>query len=121
MVRGGEYAARGDYHRSLDPTWDYYPTYIAKVERVRRYLDALPAGTRVLDAGCGEGVLVDEDAGRLDIRGVDANYTSARVSNGSITALPFDAQRSIASCVSTCWNISRTRISRARSRSCTAC
>ncbi len=91
MVRRGEYAARGDYHRSLDPTWDYYPTYIAKVERVRRYLDALPAATRVLDAGCGEGVLVDEYAGRLDIRGVDANYTSARVSNGSITALPFDA------------------------------
>ena len=46
----------------------------------------------MLDAGCGEGVLVDEYAGRLDIRGVDANYTSARVSNGSITALPFDAQ-----------------------------
>jgi SAM-dependent methyltransferase len=91
MVRRGEYAARGDYHRSLDPTWDYYPTYIAKVDRVRRYLDALPAATRVLDAGCGEGVLVDEYAGRLDIRGVDANYTSARVSNGSITALPFDA------------------------------
>jgi 2-polyprenyl-3-methyl-5-hydroxy-6-metoxy-1,4-benzoquinol methylase len=92
MVRRGEYAARGDYHRSLDPTWDYYPTYIAKVERVRQYLDALPAGTRVLDAGCGEGVLVDEYAGRLDISGVDANYTSARVSNGSINALPFDAQ-----------------------------
>jgi 2-polyprenyl-3-methyl-5-hydroxy-6-metoxy-1,4-benzoquinol methylase len=92
MVRRGEYAARGDYHRSLDPTWDYYPTYIAKVERVRRYLDALPTGTRVLDVGCGEGVLVDEYAGRLDIRGVDANYTSARVSNGSITALPVDAQ-----------------------------
>ena len=63
MVRRGEYAARGDYHRTLDPSWDYYPTYIAKLERVRRYLDALPAGTRVLDAGCGEGVLVDEYAG----------------------------------------------------------
>ncbi len=46
----------------------------------------------MLDAGCGEGVLVDEYAGRLDIRGVDANYTSARVSNGFLTALPFDAQ-----------------------------
>ena len=67
MVRRGEYAARGDYHRTPDPSWDYYPTYIAKLDAVRRYLDALPAGTRVLDAGCGEGVLVDEYAGRLDI------------------------------------------------------
>jgi SAM-dependent methyltransferase len=89
MVRRGEYAARGDYHRTLDPTWDYYPTYLAKLKIVRRYLDALPAGTRVLDAGCGEGVLVDEYADRLDICGVDANYSSARVANGSVTTLPF--------------------------------
>ena len=60
MVRRGEYAARGDYHRTPDPSWDYYPTYLAKLTAVRRYLDALPATTRVLDAGCGEGVLVDE-------------------------------------------------------------
>ena len=36
MVRRGEYAARGDYHRTLDPSWDYYPTYLAKLEAVRR-------------------------------------------------------------------------------------
>jgi SAM-dependent methyltransferase len=90
MLRRGEYAARGDYHRSPDPAWDYYPTYIAKLDFVRRYLNALPIGTRVLDAGCGEGVIVDEYAQRLDIVGVDANYASARVSAGSVTALPFD-------------------------------
>jgi len=89
MLRRGEYAARGDYHRSPDPAWDYYPTYIAKLDFVRRYLNALPTGTRVLDAGCGEGVIVDEYAQRLDIVGVDANYSSARVSPGSVTALPF--------------------------------
>jgi SAM-dependent methyltransferase len=89
MVRGGEYAARGDYHRSLDPNWDYYPTYLAKLAAVRRYLDALPRDTRVLDAGCGEGVIVDEYAGRLDIRGIDANYSSPRVTTGSLTQLPF--------------------------------
>lgn len=88
-IRGGEYAARGDYHRTPDPAWDYYPTYIAKLEAVRRYLDGLPAGTRVLDAGCGEGVLVEEYAGRLDMRGVDANYASERVTNGSLMSLPF--------------------------------
>lgn len=88
MVRRGEYAARGDYHRTPDPSWDYYPTYLAKLDAVRRYLDALPSATRVLDAGCGEGILVEEYAGRLDITGVDANYSSARVTLGSVTALP---------------------------------
>lgn len=87
-VRRGEYAARGDYHRTLDPSWDYYPTYLAKLHAVRRYLDALPPQTRVLDAGCGEGVIVDEYAGRLAISGVDANYASDRVTQGSLTALP---------------------------------
>ena len=89
MVRRGEYAARGDYHRTPDPTWDYYPTYLAKLEAVRAYLDALPRGSRVLDAGCGEGVLVSEYADRLEITGVDANYASDRVTHGSVTALPF--------------------------------
>jgi SAM-dependent methyltransferase len=89
MVRRGEYAARGDYHRTPDPSWDYYPTYLAKLTAVRRYLDALPRSTRVLDAGCGEGVLVDEYADRLDIIGLDANYASDRVTHGSLTALPF--------------------------------
>jgi SAM-dependent methyltransferase len=90
MVRRGEYAARGDYHRTPDPSWDYYPTYLAKLTAVRRYLDALPASTRVLDAGCGEGVIVEEYAERLAIAGVDANYASARVRHGSVTALPFE-------------------------------
>ena len=91
MVRRGEYASRGDYHRTPDPSWEYYPTYIAKLTAVRRYLDALPPETRVLDAGCGEGVIVEEYAERLAITGVDANYASARVRHGSVTALPFEA------------------------------
>jgi SAM-dependent methyltransferase len=89
MVRRGEYAARGDYHRTPDPSWDYYPTYLAKLTAVRRYLDALPRTMRVLDAGCGEGVLVDEYTDRLDITGLDANYASDRVTHGSLMALPF--------------------------------
>jgi len=88
-VRGGEYAARGDYHRTPDPAWDYYPTYVAKLEAVRRWLDALPPATRVLDAGCGEGVVVEEYAGRLAIEGLDPNYSSDRVRTGSLTALPY--------------------------------
>ena len=90
VVRRGEYAARGDYHRVPDPSWEYYPTYVAKLEFVRRWLSELPPGLRVLDAGCGEGVLVEEFAARLNIEGIDPNYSSDRVRTGSLTALPYD-------------------------------
>src|SRR4029434_5828124 len=89
VSRTGEYAERGDYHRELSDTWEFYPTYLAKLAMVREYLRALPAKTRVIDAGCGEGVLVDEFHSALDIIGVDPNYSSANVRTGSVTALPF--------------------------------
>jgi SAM-dependent methyltransferase len=89
VVRDGEYASRGDYHRVPDPDWNYYPTYIAKLTAVRKWLDALPQGTRVLDAGCGEGVLVDEYAERLAMQGIDAHYASERVKQASLTDLPY--------------------------------
>ncbi len=87
--RRGEYASRGDYHRELDRDWEFWPSYVAKIEWVRTYLDPLPQGTRVVDVGCGEGVLVEEYAHRLAIEGVDANYASDRVQRGSALALPF--------------------------------
>jgi SAM-dependent methyltransferase len=89
VVRRGEYAARGDYHRAPDPDWDYYPTYIAKLAAVREWLNGASPGARVLDAGCGEGVLVEEYATRLAIEGIDPNYASDRVRTGSLTALPY--------------------------------
>ncbi len=89
VSRTGEYAARGDYHRELSPDWEFYPTYLAKLEVVRTYLSGLPAATRVLDAGCGEGVLVEEFSDRLRIEGLDPNYRSERVTQGSLVALPY--------------------------------
>jgi ubiquinone/menaquinone biosynthesis C-methylase UbiE len=85
----GEYALRGDYHRKPSPDWEFYPTYLAKLAFVRNYLTGLPQGTRVLDAGCGEGVLVEEFHGRLAIEGIDPNYASDHVTRGSLTALPY--------------------------------
>ena len=85
----GEYALRGDYHREPSPDWEFYPTYLAKLAFVRNYLTHLPQGTRVLDAGCGEGVLVEEFHGRLAIEGIDPNYASDHVTRGSLTALPY--------------------------------
>ena len=89
VSRAGEYAERGDYHRHLSTDWEFYPTYLAKIALVRDYLTRLPPGTRVLDAGCGEGVLVDEFQNRLAIEGVDPNYSAAHVTRASITALPY--------------------------------
>jgi SAM-dependent methyltransferase len=89
VARTGEYAARGDYHRHLSPDWEFYPTYLAKLAQVRRYLSAIPRDARVLDAGCGEGLLVEEFTGRLSIEGVDSQYSSDLVRTGSITALPY--------------------------------
>jgi SAM-dependent methyltransferase len=100
VVRRGEYAARGDYHRAPSPDWDYYPTYIAKLDIVRGWLSRLPAGTRVLDAGCGEGVLVEEFAPRLAIEGLDPNYASDHVRTGSLVDLPYgDATFARAMCL----------------------
>lgn len=100
VSRTGEYAERGDYHRAPSPDWEFYPTYLAKLARVRAYLSSLPPGTSVLDAGCGEGVLVEEFAGRLAIEGLDPNYSSAHVRQGSLTALPYaDASFARALCL----------------------
>jgi SAM-dependent methyltransferase len=89
VLRTGEYAERGDYHRHPSPDWEFYPTYLAKLERIRKHLARLPARTRVLDAGCGEGVLVEEFHDRLAIEGIDPHYSSDRVRRGSLTALPY--------------------------------
>jgi SAM-dependent methyltransferase len=89
VSRTGEYGERGDYHRAPDPEWEFYPTYLAKLDVVRGYLARLAEPTRVLDAGCGEGVLVEEFRTRLAIEGIDANYSSDLVRRGSLTALPY--------------------------------
>ena len=90
--RTGEYAARGDYHRHLDQRWAYYPLYVEKQRVVRRFLDALPCSARILDVGCGEGLLVEEYRARgAQISGLDLHYESAGVRRGDITALPFES------------------------------
>lgn len=90
MKMSGEYAERGEYHKHLDPDWSYYPIYIRKIAFVEKLLSGLPAGARILDAGCGEGVLVEKfRALDFDITGCDLNYESEFVQKADILAMPY--------------------------------
>jgi SAM-dependent methyltransferase len=89
-VRGWEYARIGDYHRNLDLNWSYAPTYLAKMKIIRAYLSALNKDSRILDAGCGEGVLVDEYRQQgFQIEGLDLNYESEHIKHGDLRELPY--------------------------------
>ncbi len=92
--RAWEYSTRGDYHRNLDMNWSYTPTYLRKMKEVSRFIDRFPLNTPILDAGCGEGVLVDEyrSKGR-PIQGLDLNYSSSLVEQGDILSMPYETGR----------------------------
>lgn len=89
--REGEYAARGDYHRHLDPHWSYAPIYRRKLAWLDGLMEALPGEARVLDVGAGEGALLERYRERgLAIEGVDVAYESASVRKADLRALPFE-------------------------------
>ena len=88
--RGWDYAQWGDYHKRLDPNWAYTPTYIRKMKYVRCFLDCLDSNVRILDLGCGEGVLVEEYRSKgFEIEGLDLNYSSPAVRRGSVLDMSF--------------------------------
>ena len=91
-VRKGEYARSGEFHRNLNPNWSYYPIYVNKMEVVDELLQRYNCKQgRILDAGCGEGVLVEKYAQQgWDIVGVDKNYGSAYVREGNLLDIPFE-------------------------------
>jgi len=85
----GEYKTKGEYHRKLDKNWKYLPVYLEKMrvmdEILRKAKDA-----KILDAGCGEGLLVEKYRKRgFDILGLDINYSSKYVKKGDIKKMPF--------------------------------
>ena len=78
-MKAGEYRAKGDYHRDLDRTWPYCPVYLAKIARIEKLLDGF-GDRKILDVGCGEGVLVEKYREKgFDIVGLDLNYSSRYV------------------------------------------
>jgi SAM-dependent methyltransferase len=88
--RGWEYATQGDYHRVLDPNWPYALTYRRKMAHVRRVIRSVGPGARMLDVGCGEGLLVEDfGAQGFRIEGIDLHYESDHVRRGSVLDLPY--------------------------------
>jgi SAM-dependent methyltransferase len=86
----GEYSERGDYHRKLDRNWRYYPIYVEKMRFVEGFLDEYPKNLKILDVGCGEGVLVEEYSKQgYDITGLDLEYQSEHVIRGDIRGTKF--------------------------------
>ncbi|MEA3255570.1 MAG: methyltransferase domain-containing protein [Candidatus Altiarchaeota archaeon] len=92
-ARDGEYSKKGDYHKKLDKNWRYYPIYMAKMGFIEDYLNKTPKSLRILDAGCGEGVLVEKFHKKgYGIIGLDLNYSSDMVKRGDISNMPFKDQ-----------------------------
>ncbi len=90
IKRGWVYADLGDYHRNVDPNWSYTPTYLRKRHKVREFMARVPKSDLVIDAGCGEGVVVEEFVEKgYNIIGVDANYEGASVLRGDVRNLQF--------------------------------
>lgn len=83
--RTGEYLQKGDYHLNLDPNWPYLPVYLEKMREVKSFLDRQSRKRKIIDLGCGEGVLVKEYCRKgFDITGLDLNFKSKYVKKGSL-------------------------------------
>lgn len=88
--KSGEYIQKGDYHKNLDKNWSFYPIYIEKMRLVEDFLTKEGKDKKILDLGCGEGVLVEKfKSNGFDIIGVDINYEAELVFKRSITNTGF--------------------------------
>ena len=90
-LRSGEYSQKGDYHIELDPNWPYLPVYLRKMAWIRNHINRINKSRKILDAGCGEGILVKEyNKKGWEIVGIDLNYASEYVIQGSILDTKFE-------------------------------
>lgn len=67
----------------------YFLIYEKKMKIILRIIQRLH-GKKILDCGCGEGVLVEEFRSKgYDIEGIDKNYESEFVKKGDITSINY--------------------------------
>ncbi|MEW5897166.1 MAG: class I SAM-dependent methyltransferase [Nanoarchaeota archaeon] len=80
----------GEHLKEIEPNWtfkkwSYRHTFVAKMKLVEKLLSKIPKEAKILDAGCGQGLLVEEFHERgYDITGIDAFYGSKLVKKGNI-------------------------------------
>jgi 2-polyprenyl-3-methyl-5-hydroxy-6-metoxy-1,4-benzoquinol methylase len=92
LTKNDEYLEKGDYHKHLDKTWPFYPVYLAKMKLVKKFLNQHGKDKKILDIGCGEGILVEEmSAQGYDILGADLNYQSELVLKRNILDTGFES------------------------------
>lgn len=80
----------GEHLREIDQNWSfnkwsYRHTFVAKMKYIEKLLRKIPKDANILDAGCGQGLLVQEFHNRgYNITGIDAFYNSHLVKKGDI-------------------------------------
>ena len=80
----------GEHLKKINPqwtfrTWSYRHTFVAKMKYIIKTLGKMPKTTKILDAGCGQGLLVDYFRKQgYDITGIDACYGSEYVKKGDL-------------------------------------
>ena len=89
-MKEGIYKKKGEYHRDIDKNWSYYPIYVYKINFIKKFFSDKKRGLKILDAGAGEGVIVEELLNKgFDVMGVDINYSSKYVKRGDFSKLEF--------------------------------
>lgn len=80
----------GEHLKKINPNWSfkkwsYRHTFVTKMKYVTGLLQKIPSGAKILDAGCGQGLLVEELRKKgYDARGIDAFYGSEYVHKGDL-------------------------------------
>lgn len=80
----------GEHLKKINPNWtfkkwSYRHTFIAKMKYIEKFLRKVPKDYKILDVGCGQGLLVKEFKERgYNIIGVDAFYENEYVEKQDI-------------------------------------
>ncbi len=104
LRKEGIYSELGDYHKDIDKKWAYYPVFLSKMNFIDKFFLGIPKNYKILDAGCGEGFLVEKfrKQGYQNFYGIDKNYSSPYVRKHDISKLPYkDKSFNVVLCLET--------------------